>query len=191
MFSVKKKYFLIIENIKDINLNNIKILNKFIIIYRNKKKINNIDELIKFRRYCRAKKIDLYISNNCKLMTSIGADGLYISAYNTNLELTKYKNSKYKIIGSAHNVKELNLKVLQGCKHIIFSRLFRTKYNNKKGHMGITKFNLFKLSRKESLVPLGGIKISNLNKLFSVKSDSFAIMSEIKKKPTKIFSRLF
>ncbi len=191
MFSVKKKYFLIIENIKDINLSNIKILNKFIIIYRNKNKINNIDELIKFRRRCKAKKVDFYISNNCKLMTTIRADGLYISAYNTDLKLTKYKNSKYQMIGSAHNLKELNLKVLQGCKYFIFSRLFITNYNNKKGHMGIIKFNLFKLSRKEDLVPLGGIRISNLNKLFLVKSNSFAITSEIKKKPTKIFSRLF
>ena len=40
--------------------------------------------------------------------------------------------------------------------------------------MGIIKFNLFKLSRKENLVPLGGIKLSNLNKLNLVKSNSFA-----------------
>ncbi len=34
----KKKYFLFIESIKDIQLSNIKLINKFIIIYRNKKK---------------------------------------------------------------------------------------------------------------------------------------------------------
>ena len=37
MFILKKKYFLIIESIKDINLKNIKKRNKFIIIYRNLK----------------------------------------------------------------------------------------------------------------------------------------------------------
>jgi len=37
MFVIKNKYFLIIENIKDINLENIKIRNKFFIIYRNNK----------------------------------------------------------------------------------------------------------------------------------------------------------
>jgi hypothetical protein len=36
MFTHKKKYFLLIESIKDINLKNIKIRNKFSIIYRNK-----------------------------------------------------------------------------------------------------------------------------------------------------------
>ena len=38
MFSKKNKYFLIIESIKDISLENIKIRNKFLIIYRNTKK---------------------------------------------------------------------------------------------------------------------------------------------------------
>ena len=39
MFAYKNKYYLIIENIKDIDLSNIKSSNKFIIIYRNKNKI--------------------------------------------------------------------------------------------------------------------------------------------------------
>ena len=44
MFILKKKYFLIIENIKDIDLKNIKIRNKFSIIYRNKKKIDKFSK---------------------------------------------------------------------------------------------------------------------------------------------------
>ena len=35
MFVLKKKYYLIIENIKDINLKNIKKRDKFAVIYRN------------------------------------------------------------------------------------------------------------------------------------------------------------
>ena len=191
MFAYKKKYFLIIENIKDIDLSNIKLTNKFIIIYRNENKIENIDKLLKFRRYCKAKKIDFYIANNFRLMVFLNADGLYISAKNTNLQLSRFKNSNYKIIGSAHNIKELNLKILQGCSHFIFSRLFKTSYENKKGFMGVIKFNLFKLSRKENLVPLGGIRLSNLNRLSLVNSNSFVLLSEIKKKPAKIINRLF
>jgi hypothetical protein len=41
-----------------------------------------------------------------------------------------------------------------------------------------------------NLVPLGGIKISNLLKLNLVKSDGLALFSEIKKKPV-IANRLF
>ena len=61
----------------------------------------------------------------------------------------------------------------------------------KKGFLGVIRFNLFKLSRKENLVPLGGINLSNLTKLKIVKSNSFALLSEIKKKPAKLFNRLF
>ena len=37
MLAFKKKYFFIIQNIEDINLNNIKKKNKFVIILRNQK----------------------------------------------------------------------------------------------------------------------------------------------------------
>ena len=191
MFTYKKKYLLIIENIKDIDLSNIKLTHKFIIIYRSENKIDNIDKLLKFRRYCKAKRIDFYVSNDEKLMVAINADGLYISAKNSNLQLSRFKSSNYKIIGSAHNIKELNQKNLQGCSHFIFSRLFKTSYKSKKGFMGVIKFNLFKLSRKENLVPLGGIRYSNLNKLSLINSNSFVLLSEIKKKPVKIINRLF
>ena len=55
--------------------------------------------------------------------------------------------------------------------------------------MGILKFNniFFKF---KNVIPLGGIKFNNLNKMKSVKADGFAIMSEIKKKPA-ISNRLF
>ena len=191
MFAFKNKYFLIIESIKDIDLRNIKLINRYIIIYRNTHKIENIDKLVRFRRYCKSKKIDFYVSNDAKLTSDLKADGLYISAHNRNLRLAKLKKSNYKIIGSAHNIKELNIKMLQGCSSIIFSRLFKVSDPLKKGFLGVIKFNLFKLSRKENLVPLGGINLSNLTKLKMVKSNSFALLSEIKKKPAKLFNRLF
>ncbi len=191
MFTFKNKYFLIIESIKDIDLRNIKLINRYIIIYRNTHKIENIDKLVRFRRYCKSKKIDFYVSNDEKLTSDLKADGLYISAHNRNLRLAKLKKSNYKIIGSAHNIKELNIKMLQGCSSIIFSRLFKVSDPLKKGFLGVIKFNLFKLSRKENLVPLGGINLSNLTKLKMVKSNSFALLSEIKKKPAKLFNRLF
>tara|TARA_B100000530_G_scaffold70102_1_gene41325 strand:+ start:56 stop:631 length:576 start_codon:yes stop_codon:yes gene_type:complete len=191
MFTFKNKYFLIIENIRDIDLKNIKLINRYIIIYRNTNKIDDIDNLLKFRRCCRSKKIDFYVSNDEKLTSDLKADGLYISAHNKNLRLAKLKKSNFKIIGSAHNIKELNIKMLQGCSSVIYSRLFEVSSPFKKGFMGVIKFNLFRLSRKENLVPLGGINLSNLNKLKMVQSNSFALLSAIKKKPAKLFNRLF
>ena len=191
MFVYKKKYFFIIENIKDIDLNNIKIFEKITIIYRNQGKLVDIKNLSIFRNKCRAKKIGFYVANDFKLMSNLKADGLYISAYNNDLRICRYKYSKYKIIGSAHNYKELKIKNIQGCSYFIFSRLFQTKYKDKPGFLGLIKFNLLTLLRKEVLVPLGGINISNLNKMNIVNSNSFALMSEIKKKPVKIINRLF
>ena len=191
MFVLQNKYFLLIESIKDLDIKNIKLINKYIIIYRNTNKIENLNELINFRRLCRSKKIAFFVSNNERLASTLKADGLYISAHNSNLRLAKLKMSNFQIIGSAHNLKELNIKKLQRCSTIVYSRLFKVSYDHKKGYLGVVKFNLLKLSRKEDLVPLGGINLSNLNKLKTVKTKSFAMLSEVKKKPAKIFSRLF
>ena len=53
----KKNYFLIIENTKDLDLSKIKLINKFIIIYRNERKTKKIEEIIKFRKQCKVKRI--------------------------------------------------------------------------------------------------------------------------------------
>ncbi len=191
MFLFKNKYFFIIESIRDIDLKNIKNSSKFCIIYRSKNKNGNIEELMRFRKICKTKNIDFYVYNNIKLRSILKADGIYISAYNKNLKIAHLRNSNFKIIGSAHNIKELEIKKLQGCSSIVFSRLFETSYKYKKGFLGVVKFNLLKLSRKENLIPLGGIRLSNLNKLNTVRCNSIALSSEIREKPTALSKRCF
>ena len=191
MFLFKNKYFFIIESTRDIDLKNIKNSSKFCIIYRPKNKNVDIEELARFRKICKTRNISFYVSNNIKLTNILKADGIYISAYNKNLKIGHLKNLNFRIIGSAHNIKEINIKKLQGCSSIIFSRLFKTSYKYKKGFLGVIKFNLFSLSRKENLIPLGGIKLSNLNKLSTVKCKSIALSSEIVKKPITFSKRCF
>jgi hypothetical protein len=43
----------------------------------------------------------------------------------------------------------------------------------------------------KQVIPLGGIKNQNLNKLNNVVGEGFAILSELKKKPANIINRLF
>ena len=191
MYVFKNKYIFIIESTRELDLKNIKNSNKFCIIYRSKNIAENIEKLMQFRKICKTKNIDFYVSNNVKLTKILKADGIYISAYNKNLKIAHLKNFNFSVIGSAHNIKELNLKKLQGCSSIIFSRLFETSYKYKKGFLGVVKFNLLRLSRKENLIPLGGIRLSNLNKLSTVKCDSIALSSEIIKKPIVLSKRLF
>ena len=191
MLLFKNKYFFIIESTRDIDLKNIKNSNKFSIIYRSKNIAENKEKLMKFRKNCKTKKIDFYVSNNIKLGNDLKADGIYISAHNKNLNISHLKNFNFKVVGSAHNIKEINIKKLQGCSSVIVSRLFETSYKYKKGYLGVVRFNLLSLSRQENLIPLGGIKLSNLNKLNTVKCNSIALSSEIIKKPVMFSSRCF
>ena len=189
MFIIKNKYFLIIESIKDINLKNIKKRNKFFIIYRNNNKLDNLNDLINFRQNCKSKAIKFYVSNDINLAISLNTDGIYLSSFNKNLSFLKYKRFNFEIIGSAHNYKEISVKIKQGCSSILLSKLFIVDYDRKSQHLGVLKFNNYlKISKK--IIPLGGIKNHNLNKLNNVFSEGFALLSEVKKKPAKIFSRL-
>ena len=190
MFIIKNKYFLIIENIKHFNLKNIKIRNKFFIIYRNNKKIDSFSDLFKFRQICKSKAIKFYMANDIKLAILLNSDGIYLSSYNKGLKFLNYRKLNFEIIGSAHNLKEISDKIRQGCSSILLSKLFLVDYNKESPYLGILKFNNFsKISRK--LIPLGGIKNQNLNHLRNVSCDGFALLSEIKKKPANIINRLF
>ena len=189
MFIVKNKYFLIIESIKDIDLKNIKIRNKFFIIYRYKENTDKINDLLQFRQKCKLKAIKFYVANDIKLSVLLNSDGIYLSSYNKNLKFLNFKKKNFDIIGSAHNFREISLKTKQGCSLILLSKLFLVNYNVTAPYLGIIRFNnLIQFSKK--LIPLGGIKEQNLNQLRNVYGDGLAILSEIKKKPA-IFRRLF
>jgi len=190
MFIRKNKYFLIIESIKDIDLKNIKKRNKFSIIYRNKNNLENISDLFNFRRFCKLKSIKFYIANNINLAILLKSDGIYLSAFNKSLRPLSLKKSNFTLIGSAHNLQEITLKKKQGCKTILFSKLFPVRYDEIAPYFGVVKFNNYLIINK-NLIPLGGISINNLNNLNNINCKGFAILSEIKKKPAKIINRLF
>ena len=190
MFILKNKYFLIIENIKDFDLENIKKRNKFFIIYRNNKNVDKLGDLLRFRQKCKLKAIKFYVANNIKLATMLKSDGVYLSSFNNKLNFLNYKRPNFKIIGSAHNFKEISNKIKQGCSSILLSKLFLVDYDKNAPFYGIVKFNYFsKISKK--IIPLGGIKEQNLNQLRNVSGNGIALLSEIKKKPANIINRLF
>ena len=142
MLVFKKKYYLFVENTRDFNLNLIKIRDKFNIIYRNLINVEKIEILKTYRNKCKRNGINFYIANDINLLSKVKADGLYISAHNKNLLLNAYTKKGFKVIGAAHNQREIDIKIKQGCKIIIYSRLFETINPNKKGHLGVQKFNI-------------------------------------------------
>ena len=191
MIAFKKKYFLIIESIKHISIRKIKKYNKFIIIYRNRGINENLNDLIKFRKECKLKLIDFYVANDMTLSIALNSDGIYLSSHNKSLKVLNKKKPNFKIIGSAHNIKEIYCKLKQGCSYILLSKLFRVDYDLKSPFLGLIKFNIYSKKNPNILVPLGGIKIKNLNLLKIVDCMAFALLSEIKKKPADIINRLF
>ena len=184
MFIIKKKYYLYIDNTNLINLDLLNHPHKFIIIYRNFFLNEDVRRIIIFKKKCATKKIKFYIANNYYLAKKCKADGLYLSSYNKKI----YHNIS--VIGAAHNYKEIYEKIKQKCKVILLSRLFETTYKNKKSFLGISKFNLIVKNCNAEIIALGGIRNSNFLKLNLINSNSFALMSEVKKKPA-ITSRLF
>ena len=191
MFIYKKKYFLIIENTDDISLSNIKRYNKFFIIYRNNKKIKNIRDLINFRKKCRLKLIRFFVVHDLKMAIKLNADGIYLSSKYKDFKPLNIKKNNFDIIGSAHNSKEIYLKKKQNCRYIFLSKLFTVDYDKEASTLGLIKFNKYIQNSRNQLIPLGGIKLTNLNALRNIKSEGFAILSELKKKPAKIINRLF
>jgi len=189
MFIIKKKYYVIIQSIKDIDLKKIKNFSKLSIIYR-PNSIESIKELRDFRNTCKLKKFHFYIANNIDLMVKLKAEGLYVSAGNKSLRFKNFLNNRYRFIGGAHSIKEINLKKLQGCKDIFFSRLFKTSYQNKSSFFGVVRFNLIINSVIGNFVPLGGINSSNFKKLKMLNCSSIALSSGFKKEP-KLFLNIF
>ena len=184
MFIIKKNYYLYIDNTKSINLGLLKCPNKYVIIYRNYFLNEDVKEIIYFKKKCSRKGIKFYIANNYNLAKKCKANGLYLSSYNKKI----YHNIE--VIGSAHNYKEINQKINQGCRLVILSRLFKTHYKKKSSFFGVTKFNLMTQKNNITMIPLGGINNSNLLKLNLVNSRGLAILSSLKKKPV-ITNRLF
>ena len=129
------------------------------IIYRNYS-TNDADQtlILKIKKYCKKKSINFYLSNNVKLAIKLGLDGAYIPAFNNSLNHLAYSYKKnFKLIGSAHNLKEIKIKENQNVSKIFLSSLFKKNKN----FLGINKFKLLSKFTKKDIVALGGISKKN------------------------------
>ena len=178
---IRKYYF-----INKFDTNNIEKQDKqTAIIYRNySKKIADQTLILKIKRYCRKKSIKFYLSNDIKLAIKLDLDGAYIPAFNKSLKHLSYSyKKKFKILGSAHNLKEIRIKENQNVEKIFLSSLFKENKN----FLGINKFKLLSKLTIKSIVILGGVTSVNLKKLKLLNCFGFAGISyfEQKKGPYK------
>ena len=156
--------------------NNIdKLDNQTTVIYRNYSSETVNEKLIlKIKNYCKKKGIKFYLSNNIQIAIKLNLDGAYIPSFNKNTKHLAFSFKKnFKIVGSAHNLREIKIKETQKVDKIFLSSLFKKNKN----YLGINKFKLLSQLTQKEVVVLGGISKKNLKKLKILKQSKFAGIS--------------
>ena len=145
------------------------------IIYRNyNSKILDQDLILKIKTYCKSRKINFYLSNHIKLAIKLDLDGAYIPSFNKSTKHLAFSfKKKFKIVGSAHNIKEIKIKETQNVNKIFLSSIFKKNKN----YLGINRFKLISNLTRKKVVALGGISKKNLNKLKLLNNSEFAGIS--------------
>ena len=167
---IKKYYF-----ISKFDTNNIDKQDKqTTIIYRNYSTKIDPYLILKIKKYCKKKSIKFYLSNNIRLAINLDLDGAYIPSFNKSLKHLAYSYKRnFKIVGSAHNLKEIRIKENQNVMKIFLSSLFKKNKN----FLGINKFKLLSKLTKKNIVILGGISSNNKRKLSLLGQSDFAGIS--------------
>ena len=155
------------------------------IIYRNYKKKERLNEILILRDYCKKRSLNFIISNNINLCIKLGLGGAYIPSFNKSFNHLSYTlRNNFKLIGSAHNLKEIRIKEKQGIKEVFISSIFKRNKN----FLGINKFKLISKLVFSEVIALGGISKQNLKLVYLTKSTGVAGISlfmDKKKAPKK------
>ena len=181
-------FYLFIDNYR---LDELSALKKNInLIYRNYDNKIDTNSIKKLQTFCKKTNRKLFVANNYKLAFNLDLDGVYLPSFNQKLNaIGKSRRKNFKIIGSAHNIKEIKIKINQGCELIFLSPIFKTKKNN--SYLGVVKFNLVKLNQKSSFIALGGINDFNYKKIYLTKSIGIAGIKWLKKNGPRNILRPF
>ena len=86
-----------------------------------------------------------------------------------------------KILGSAHNQKEIKKKISQKCSAIFLSPIFYVEKST--NFLNVYKFNYLSRSNKVNILALGGITERNVRKLRLLHITGFGGIRMFKKKP--------
>ena len=115
--------------------------------------------IYKLAKFCKKNKINLFLSNNIKLALNLGLNGAYFPSFNTDLKHLSYSLPKnFKILGSAHSKKEINIKEIQKVDILFLSSLFKKNKN----YLGLYRFNNLSYLTEKKIVCLGGVSKKNL-----------------------------
>ena len=171
------KFFYFISEFKKDHIR--KLDKKIAIIYRNYSEKYDEKKIIKIKKFCKQNRLKFFLANNVNIVNKLNLDGAYIPSFNTDLSTLKLRKKNIKIIGSAHNFKEINQKNKQGVDLIFISPVFKT--NKSKNYLGISKFNSLTKYVKSKTIALGGINAKNIKKIKILNCHGIASISFIKK----------
>tara|TARA_B100000029_G_scaffold497827_1_gene565842 strand:+ start:2402 stop:2968 length:567 start_codon:yes stop_codon:yes gene_type:complete len=150
------------------------------IIYRNYNAKNREKELIKIASACKKCRKQLFVSNDIRLAVKVKAEGIYIPSFNKKTYANLEKRNM-KILGSAHNQKEIHEKISQNCSAIFLSPIFYVEKSKK--FLGLYKFNYLSRNNNVNILALGGISRENIHKLKLLNIKGFGGIRLFKKKP--------
>jgi thiamine-phosphate pyrophosphorylase len=172
--NLKKFYF-----VKDFDKDHIKSLNNNInIIYRNYTEKYDELKILEIKKFCKKNGKNFFLANNIKLTIKLRLDGAYIPSFNKSVSVKGLTHRKILMLGSAHNLKEINQKKNQGVQIIFLSPLFKIKKSH--NSLGIIKFNILSNFFTGKTVALGGINKKNIQKIKALKCFGFASISYIR-----------
>ena len=86
--------------------------------------------------------------------------------------------NNFTVLGSAHNIREIQIKKNQKIDIIFMSPLYKS--NKNKEYLGITKVNLIRKNFEEKFVALGGINNKNKSMLKLLNITGYAAISYFK-----------
>lgn len=159
LYNPKLYYFFSEFNKKHLlNLNN-----KISLIFRNYNENFSIKFYKELKTFCHKAGFKIYLANNTKIANSLEFDGAYLPSFNKEIVYTSRNTPKnFKLLGSAHNIKDIKIKEKQGVDLLFLSPVFKKK---NKRHLKI--YNFLRLSRATNIetAALGGINSRNIKLL--------------------------
>lgn len=80
------------------------------IIYRDYSQKYDEKKILQIKKFCKLNRRKFYLANDLALVKKLNLDGAYIPSFNTDINVIGLKTRNMTIIGSAHNIREINQK---------------------------------------------------------------------------------
>ena len=173
----QEKFYFFTTYINEQMIKNVVKFKNIAIIYNNKY-IDNENNFLNIKKFCKNNNIKFFILDNFRLAVKYKLDGIILSHNNKRayLNLNNYKKN-FKIIGKVHSQNEYFFKIKQNCTTILLSPIFQNlKYNTSK-ILSISKFNQISKDWRTNVYALGGINFENIKKIKMTKAKGIGFIS--------------